>query len=129
MRPVTWPKPAPLLERSDGAGVSSECGQPGQDRGRRTYSAGPGEYTEVPWFWSEQYDCRFQMAGLPRAGDELVIRESGPNSMSVLSLGESRLHAIQCINAPRDYMAARKLIGAGDEVALDQRGNSATGSG
>lgn len=85
----------------------------------------PVEYSEVPWFWSEQYDCRFQMAGLPRAGDELVIRESGPNSVSVLSLGESRLHAIQCVNAPRDYMAARKLIGAGETVALDQLKNPA----
>ena len=76
------------------------------------------EYTEVPWFWSEQYDCRFQMAGLPREGDELVIRQSGPNSLSVLSLGVDRLHAIQCINAPRDYMAARKLIASGSNVDM-----------
>lgn len=78
------------------------------------------EYTEVPWFWSEQYDCRFQMAGLPRAGDELVIRQSSPNSVSVLSLGNDRLHAIQCINAPRDYMAARKLIAEGSNVDMDR---------
>jgi 3-phenylpropionate/trans-cinnamate dioxygenase ferredoxin reductase subunit len=67
-------------------------------------------YTETPWFWSEQYDCRLQMAGIARSGDELVIRESGPNSISVLSIGADGLNAIQCINAPRDYMAARKLI-------------------
>jgi 3-phenylpropionate/trans-cinnamate dioxygenase ferredoxin reductase subunit len=80
----------------------------------------PSQYTEVPWFWSEQYDCRFQMAGLARAGDELVIRTSGPNSVSVLSLGTDRLHAIQCVNAPRDYMAGRKLIAAGSELRVDQ---------
>jgi 3-phenylpropionate/trans-cinnamate dioxygenase ferredoxin reductase subunit len=77
-------------------------------------------YDEVPWFWSEQYDCRFQMAGLTQPGDDLVIRDSGPNSVSVLSLGRDRLHAIQCVNSPRDYMAARKLIAATDEVAMDR---------
>ena len=40
-------------------------------------------YTEVPWFWSEQYDCRFQMAGLPQAGDELVIRIRSAPTRSV----------------------------------------------
>lgn len=73
-------------------------------------------YEEPPWFWSEQYDCRLQMAGLPQSGDKLVLRENGPNSLTVLSLGADRLNALQCINAPRDYMAGRKLIAAGDRV-------------
>lgn len=77
-------------------------------------------YDEVPWFWSEQHDCRLQMAGLPGENDELVLRESGPNSLTVLSLGEDRLNAVQAINAPKDYMAARKLIGAGPDVDLDR---------
>ena len=72
-------------------------------------------YTETPWFWSEQFDCRLQMAGIPREGDTLVIRESGPNSLSVLSIGTGGLHAIQCINTPKDYMAARKLIERGEK--------------
>lgn len=74
-------------------------------------------YTETPWFWSDQYDCRLQMAGVPREGDTLVIRASGPNSISVLGIGADGLHAIQCINAPRDYMAARKLIERGENSA------------
>ncbi len=83
-------------------------------------------YDEVPWFWSEQYDCRLQMAGLPREGDDLVIRETGPNSISVLSLGQDRLHAIQCINAPRDYMAARKLIALTGRVPIERLRNPET---
>lgn len=78
------------------------------------------QYEEVPWFWSEQFDCRFQMAGIPQSGDELVIRESDPNSVSVLSLGADRLHAIQCVNAPRDYMAGRKLIALQGQVPHDR---------
>lgn len=70
----------------------------------------PGVYAETPWFWSDQFDCRLQMAGIPREGDRLVIRDSDPNSISVLSLGASEIHAIQCVNVPRDYMVARKLI-------------------
>jgi 3-phenylpropionate/trans-cinnamate dioxygenase ferredoxin reductase subunit len=77
------------------------------------------QYAEPPWFWSEQYDCRLQMAGLPAAGDELVLRDNGPNSLTVLSVSPERLNAIQCINAPRDYMAARKLISA--QTPLDMQ--------
>jgi len=81
---------------------------------------GEQRYTEVPWFWSEQYDWRFQMAGLQQPGDELVIRFSDPHSVSVLSLGEDRLHAVQCVNQPRDYMAGRKLVAKGDQVDMER---------
>jgi 3-phenylpropionate/trans-cinnamate dioxygenase ferredoxin reductase subunit len=77
-------------------------------------------YEDVPWFWSEQFGERLQMAGLPRERDELVIRDHEPHSMTVMSLGSERLHAVQCINAPRDYMAARKLI-AGSRIRDLQR--------
>lgn len=86
----------------------------------------PREYDEVPWFWSEQFDWRFQMAGLSTAKDELVIRDSGPNSLCVLCLGEDRMNAVQCINAPKDYMAARKLMAAGTPVDLDVLRDPAT---
>lgn len=84
------------------------------------------EYTDVPWFWSEQYDARLQMAGIPQDGDELVLRDAGPNALSVLSVGADRLNAIQCINAPKDYMAARKLIAARDAVDSDRLRNPET---
>ena len=80
-------------------------------------------YSDVPWFWSEQYDCRIQLAGLPQPQDELVVRSDAPNSLTVLALGPDRLHAIQCINAPRDYMAARKIIAMGDTIDRDRLRN------
>jgi 3-phenylpropionate/trans-cinnamate dioxygenase ferredoxin reductase subunit len=43
--------------------------------------------------------------------------------MTVLSIGKDRLNAIQCINAPRDYMAGRKLIAAGDTVDVKRLGD------
>lgn len=81
-------------------------------------------YDDVPWFWSEQYDFRLQMAGLPQANDTVVLRHDDPKSMTVLSMGEDRLNAIQCINAPRDYMAGRKLIAAGATVDMKRLGDS-----
>jgi 3-phenylpropionate/trans-cinnamate dioxygenase ferredoxin reductase subunit len=30
---------------------------------------------ELPWFWSDQYDFKFQIAGLPGHADEIVIRD------------------------------------------------------
>jgi 3-phenylpropionate/trans-cinnamate dioxygenase ferredoxin reductase subunit len=80
-------------------------------------------YEDVPWFWSEQYDLRLQMAGLPQAGDALVLRHDDPNSMTVLSVGKDRLNAVQCINAPRDYMAGRKLIAARNAVDRERLGD------
>lgn len=81
----------------------------------------PQPYTEVPWFWSEQYHYRFQMAGLPRPDDELVSLDTGqPDSLCLLSVGGERLHAVQCINSPQDYMAGRRLIGLAKPLALDR---------
>jgi 3-phenylpropionate/trans-cinnamate dioxygenase ferredoxin reductase subunit len=69
-------------------------------------------YEETPWFWSEQYDRRLQMAGIPRATDTLVRREHPETGgFSYFALQENALHAVQSINAPRDYMVGRQLIG------------------
>ena len=74
-------------------------------------------YTETPWFWSEQYDCRLQMAGIPRAGDRQVMRgHPATGGLSVFSLSGHRLNAVQSINAPRDYMVGRELIGRQTEI-------------
>jgi 3-phenylpropionate/trans-cinnamate dioxygenase ferredoxin reductase subunit len=68
-------------------------------------------YTDVPWFWSEQYDCRLQMAGIPRGGDQQVRRENEETGgFSLFTLAEGHLNAVQSINSPRDYMVGRQLI-------------------
>ncbi len=73
---------------------------------------GSQSYTETPWFWSEQYDRRLQMAGIPRAGDTLVRREHpDTGGFSYFTLQGKTVHAVQSINAPRDYMVGRQLIG------------------
>lgn len=76
-----------------------------------TIMGSPGIYREVPTFWSEQYDLRLQTAGLTKDADEIVIRgdrDEGP--LSVVYLQQGRIVAVDAINAPKDFMAARALI-------------------
>ncbi|MEJ8567370.1 NAD(P)/FAD-dependent oxidoreductase [Elongatibacter sediminis] len=68
-------------------------------------------YSEVPWFWSEQYDSRLQMAGIPRTSDRHVFRANpDTGGMSVFCVAGDYVSAVQCIDSPRDYMVGRQLI-------------------
>ena len=71
----------------------------------------PVAYAEVPWFWSDQYDLKLQIAGVGDPGDELVLRgDPSSRSFSALHLRAGRLVAIDCINRGADFLAAKKLI-------------------
>jgi 3-phenylpropionate/trans-cinnamate dioxygenase ferredoxin reductase subunit len=77
----------------------------------KTIAGDPTPYRDVPWFWSDQYDIKLQMAGLHHAGDHEVLRgdpESG--RFSVCFLREGKLAAMHSVNQPADHMASRQLI-------------------
>lgn len=87
----------------------------------RTIAGKPAPYHAAPWFWSDQFDVRLQMAGLPAGHDRVAIRgnpESG--KFSVFYFREGRLCAVDSINRPADHLAARKLIAAGTSLTPDQ---------
>jgi 3-phenylpropionate/trans-cinnamate dioxygenase ferredoxin reductase subunit len=68
----------------------------------------------VPWFWSDQYDIKLQMAGLREDGDREVVRgevESG--KFSLFHFRGSVLQAVDSVNKPADYTIARKLLAEG----------------
>jgi 3-phenylpropionate/trans-cinnamate dioxygenase ferredoxin reductase component len=66
---------------------------------------------EVPWFWSDQFDIKLQMAGLPLPGDiELVRGDPQGGRFSVIYQNADRITAIQCVNAPGDFAAAKKMV-------------------
>lgn len=68
----------------------------------------------VPWFWSDQFDLKFQMAGLCRPGDECLVRgDMAGERFSVFHLRAGRVAAVQSVNRPAEHMQARKLIAAG----------------
>ncbi len=72
---------------------------------------------EVPWFWSDQYDLKLQIAGLPAGADRRVVRgEPGAAPLAVFHLKGDRLVCVEAVNAPAEFMGGRKLIGSGDPV-------------
>ena len=73
----------------------------------------PTPYHCVPWFWSDQYDVKLQSAGLSLGYDSTEVRgDPASRSFSVAYLRAGRLLALDCINATRDYVQARKQIAA-----------------
>lgn len=69
-------------------------------------------YAPRPWFWSDQHGVKLQIAGLGRGHDRVVVRASGPGRSHWYYRG-GRLVAVDAMNAPRDYMTAKRLIEAG----------------
>ena len=69
-------------------------------------------YNAVPWFWSEQYDLVLQIAGLSQGYDEIITRGAPDSSRSfaVFYLKAGRLIAVDAVNKPQEFMAAKKLI-------------------
>lgn len=76
-------------------------------------------YSEIPWFWSDQYDLKLQIAGLSSGYDDFVVR-GDPDSerFSVLYYREGRLLAIDAINSARDYLTVRKALGQAATIPL-----------
>ncbi len=78
---------------------------------------------EVPWFWSEQYDMKLQIAGLPAEGDEPIVRRFD-NGISVVYLNRDIVSAVSVVGNPREFMAAKKLIIKKCPVKRDQIADS-----
>jgi 3-phenylpropionate/trans-cinnamate dioxygenase ferredoxin reductase subunit len=79
-----------------------------------TLAGVPLAHDGVPWFWSDQYELKLQIAGLSRGYDEFAIRGvPEEHSFAVFYLRAGRLIAVDSINRPRDFMFGKKLIAAG----------------
>ena len=74
---------------------------------------------EIPWFWSDQFDLRLQMAGLPFGATQLVQRGAAEVAgFAVFHLGpDTTVLAVEAINAPADFMAGRILVSKQKQVA------------
>ncbi len=84
-------------------------------------------YAQVPWFWSDQYDLKLQIAGLSEGYDDVVIRGNpAERSFSCLYLRGGRLIAVDAINAPRDFVQSKQLIADRAEIAKERLADPAT---
>lgn len=77
------------------------------------------EYKSLPWFWSDQYDLKLQIAGLSQGYDAVVIRGDKNNSRSFAAFyfKDGRLIAADCINRPQEFMLSKKIIA--ENLAVD----------
>ncbi|MEX2494705.1 MAG: FAD-dependent oxidoreductase [Woeseia sp.] len=75
-------------------------------------------YDQVPWFWSDQYDLKLQIAGVAQGYDSAIVRGARhERSFSCVYLNEGRILAVDAVNTPRDFLQAKKLIA--DRAVMD----------
>ncbi|ATG48656.1 pyridine nucleotide-disulfide oxidoreductase [Celeribacter ethanolicus] len=82
-------------------------------------------YMPKPWFWSDQYDVKLQIAGLFNGHDRVVIRET-EDTHSHWYYKDGQLIAIDAMNDPRGYMVAKRLIESGKTADPDKVADPAT---
>jgi len=105
-----------------GERVRLESVQNANDQAATAVKAIAGEavpYNAVPWFWSDQYDIKLQTAGLSLGYDSTIVRgDPQLRSFAVAYLRCEQLIALDCVNATRDYVQGRKLIGDGTAIDI-----------
>jgi 3-phenylpropionate/trans-cinnamate dioxygenase ferredoxin reductase subunit len=99
----------------EGHEIRLECVQNAIDQAKHAaYSmvGRPRTYSEVPWFWSDQYDLKLQIAGLAHDVAELVIRGDPASAhFAVFHLNAAgAVQAVEAINAAPEFMAGKSLI-------------------
>lgn len=79
----------------------------------------PRPYDAIPWFWSNQFDLRLQTMGISAGHDHLVVRGNpSDRKFTVVYLRDERIIAVDCMNAPRDYVQSKGLIAARCSMSL-----------
>lgn len=102
---------------SDGSLLRLESVNNATEQGRAAALALLGQerpFHATPWFWSDQYDRKLQMAGLSAGADEHVLRgrlEDG--SFSMFHFRDGRLVAVDSVSTPKEHLLARRLLDAG----------------
>jgi 3-phenylpropionate/trans-cinnamate dioxygenase ferredoxin reductase subunit len=83
-----------------------------------TLCGSPRAYDAVPWFWSDQYDLKLQMVGLSQGHDRVITR-GRPEERSFITfyLEAERIIAADAVNRPKEFLAAKRLVGELAQVA------------
>jgi 3-phenylpropionate/trans-cinnamate dioxygenase ferredoxin reductase subunit len=77
-------------------------------------------YCQVPWFWSDQFELKLQIAGLSQDYDEVVVRgEPAGGSFACFYLRDGILIAVDAINSPREFIQAKPLIANRARIGLE----------
>lgn len=104
-----------------GRRIRLECVPNAHEQGKTaavSICGGRKEYERLPWFWSDQYDFKLQIAGLSEGYDQVVVRGDPHTgrSFAAFYLKEGRLIAADCVNRPQEFMLSKKIISGQREV-------------
>ena len=76
---------------------------------------------DVPWFWSDQYDVKLQIAGLSQYYDNLAVRgDPETGHFAVFYFRAGKLIAVDAVNAAPEFIVAKKMIISGQTLAPEQ---------
>jgi 3-phenylpropionate/trans-cinnamate dioxygenase ferredoxin reductase subunit len=113
--------PNPLYDRM----IRLESVQNANDQGitaAHTLCGKHKPYAALPWFWSDQYDLKLQIAGLNHDFDRVILRGDSTQGRSFAAyyLQGERVLAVDAINRPQEFMLARKALSQGQQFAIDK---------
>jgi len=119
--------------QSDGALLRLESVQNATEQGKSAAAALMGQerpFAATPWFWSDQYDKKLQMAGLSTGADAWAVRgDMGADlshaSFTVFHFKGATLLGADSVNAGKDHLAVRKLLDAGVSPTQQQVADTA----
>jgi 3-phenylpropionate/trans-cinnamate dioxygenase ferredoxin reductase subunit len=113
---------------ADGSLLRLESVQNATEQGKSAAAAllgQPRPFTATPWFWSDQYDKKLQMAGLSGGADAWAVRGdlAAGASFSIYHFRAGKLIAVDSVNSAKDHLQARKLLDAGVSPTPEQAGD------
>lgn len=77
----------------------------------------PAPAPEVPWFWSDQYSAKLQIAGLPVSADSQIIRgDQDSGSFAVFHTRDDKVVCVEAVNAPQAFLFGKQVIGKSTPV-------------
>ncbi|GJL93714.1 MAG: ferredoxin reductase [Hyphococcus sp.] len=75
---------------------------------------------DCPWFWSDQYDLKLQIAGLSTGYDAYVIRgKPKERKFAIFYFKQNKLIAVDAINSPAEFLMSKKMVLAGAEPSRE----------
>lgn len=108
--------PSPYLQRQ----VRLECLANASDQARvaaATLCANDKQHDALPWFWSDQYATRLQMAGMVDDHDYVVQRgDVSAGSFSRFYLRDGVMLSALCVNRSKEFIACKRLIATASPV-------------
>lgn len=77
-------------------------------------------YASLPWFWSDQFDLKLQIAGFNQGYDQVILRGDAHNSRSLAAfyLKDNKVIAVDCINRAQEFAVIKKALSKGLAIRI-----------